>query len=77
MDKHSFISIWGSMAALARAIGEGETTVRNWFTRGSIPHRYDGRIMIASAVAGRPVTPADLYRLRESMAPSNKTGCAA
>ena len=67
MDKQSFISIWGNMTALARAIGEEPTTVRNWFMRGSIPNRYDEKIMVAAAVAGRPVTPADLHVLRRSI----------
>lgn len=75
MDKQTFISIWGSMAALARAIGEGETTVRNWFIRGSIPHRYDRRIIHAAAVQGQLITPADMYVLRDRMAPQ-KEGAA-
>jgi len=55
------------MADLARSIDEGETTVRNWFARGSIPARYDTKLIKAARVAGRSVTPADLYELRLSM----------
>lgn len=68
MDTQSFISIWGSRAALARAINEGETTVRNWFIRGSIPRRYDDKIIVAAAIAGRLITPADLHALSRSLA---------
>lgn len=68
MDKQTFIKIWGTMAGLARAIGEGETTVRNWFTRGSIPTRYDDKIMMAAARQGRGITPVELYHLRRSIA---------
>lgn len=67
MKKAELISIWGSMADMARAIGEGDTTVRNWFGRGSIPPRYDEQIIAASAKAGTPVTPADLHSVRLSM----------
>lgn len=67
MDKRSFISIWGSAADLARAIGEGETTVRNWFNRHSIPAKYDVKIISASRAAGREVTPQDLFELRQSL----------
>lgn len=52
---------------MARAIGEGETTVRNWFGRGSIPPRYDAKIMEAAKRAGKRVTPADLFSVRTSM----------
>lgn len=77
MDRHTFISIWGSMSQLALAIGEKPTTVRNWFMRGSIPSRYDGRLMIAAAVAGRPITPSDIYQLRVAIAPrSDREGAA-
>ncbi|WP_143033596.1 carph-isopro domain-containing protein [Roseicitreum antarcticum] len=67
MNKDKLISIWGSAANLARAIGEGETTVRNWFNRGSIPARYDAKIMSASRGAGTEVTPQDLFDLRQSL----------
>lgn len=55
------------MADLARSIGEGETTVRNWFARGSIPARYDTKLIEAALAAGRPITPTDLYELRLSL----------
>lgn len=64
MTRDSFISIWGSMAALARSIGEGETTVRNWFLRGSIPFRYDKQIIQAAKVAGRKISHEDMFALR-------------
>lgn len=67
MEKAELISIWGSMADMARAIGEGETTVRNWFGRGSIPPRYDAKIMDAARRAGKPITPSDLFSVRSSM----------
>ena len=67
MKSSDLISIWGSMANMARAIGEGETTVRNWFGRGSIPPRYDAKIMAAARDAGRDVTPADMFSVRISM----------
>lgn len=67
MDKRTFISIWGSFAAFARAIGEGETTVRAWFQRGSIPFRYDDKIILAAARQGRGITPTDLHQLRRSL----------
>jgi len=70
MDKETFISIWGSMADLARALGEGETTVRAWFARRSIPARYDAKIIEASLKAGRPVSPSDLFDLRNNLARS-------
>lgn len=68
MDKSTFISIWGSMAALARAIGEGETTVREWFRRGSIPAWHDRRIIEAARDAGATITHEDLFSLREQIA---------
>lgn len=76
MDRQTFISIWGSMAALARAIGERETTVRNWFLRGSIPRRYDDRIIVAAASAGRLVTPSDLHGLNRSLSQSSERRAA-
>lgn len=68
MNKDRFISIWGSMAALAREISEGETTVRNWFGRGSIPFRYDKKIIAAATAAGVTLTHEDLFLLREDIA---------
>ena len=67
MNKEAFIEIWGSAANLARAIGEGETTVRNWFNRFSIPAQYDAKIIAASKMIGRDVTPQDLFELRQSL----------
>lgn len=67
MKAETFISIWGTRAAFARAIGEGESTVGNWFDRGSIPARHDSKIMAASHDAGRPVSATDLFNLRQNM----------
>lgn len=67
MTKDDFISIWGSRAAFARAIGKSDTTVRAWFQRGSIPFRYDDSIILAAARKGRGITPTDLHQLRRSL----------
>lgn len=67
MTKTELISIWGSMADMARAIGEGETTVRNWFGRGSIPPRYDAKIIEAAGIAGHFITPNDLFSVRQAL----------
>lgn len=67
MDKNTLISIWGSRAKLAAALGEGESTVRNWFNRGSIPHKYDARLMDAAKKAGHEVTPVHLFEVRQSL----------
>lgn len=67
MNRDTFISIWGSMAAFAREIGEGETTVRNWFVRGSIPAKHDEKIMLAAARRGRGITPIELHQLRRAI----------
>lgn len=63
----NLVAIWGSMTDMARGIGEGETTVRNWFGRGSIPAKYDARIMEAARKAGGQVTPDDLHRIRQAL----------
>lgn len=76
MNRDSFITIWGSMAAFAREIGEGETTVRNWFVRGSIPAKHDEKIMLAAARNGRSITPIELHQLRRSLAREHR-GAAA
>lgn len=55
------------MADLARSIEEGETTVRNWFLRGSIPFRYDEKLFEAARVRGRTLTPADMHSLRKDL----------
>lgn len=70
MTRDSFISIWGSMAAFARAIGEGETTVRNWFLRGSIPAWHDKKIIQAAKDAGRTISHEDMFALREEISES-------
>ncbi len=67
MTKGDFISIWGSMAAFARAIDEGETTVRNWFLRGSIPAWHDAKIIEAAREAGRALSHEDMFALRISL----------
>ncbi|MBN8294532.1 hypothetical protein JI664_21345 [Rhodobacter sp. NTK016B] len=68
MDKDTFISIWGTAADLARAIGEGETTVRAWFARRSIPARYDAKIIAAAREAGRgKFGPVEMFALRQSL----------
>lgn len=67
MTHDDLISIWGSMAAMARAIGESETTVRHWFRRGSIPVRHDRRIIQAAKDAGRVIGHDDMFSLRESI----------
>ena len=68
MKHDAFISIWGSKAALARAIGEGETTVRAWFNdHHSIPPRHDAKIIEAARCAGRPITHEDLFNLRQEL----------
>lgn len=64
MDKDAFLSQWGSRKALAEAIGEGETTVRAWFTRGSIPARYDAAIIEASQRIGMAFGPVEMHELR-------------
>ncbi|MBN2759480.1 MAG: hypothetical protein JXQ79_03185 [Rhodobacteraceae bacterium] len=78
MKENTFISIWGSRAALARSIDEGETTVRAWFARGNIPSRYDSKIMAAAQDVGRPITTTDMFNLRQNMllarASSKKSG---
>lgn len=68
MTRDDFISIWGSRAALARSIGEGETTVRNWFARGSIPVWHDGKIIEAARERGRTITHDDMFALRQHIA---------
>lgn len=72
MTHDALISIWGSRAALARAIGESEITVRHWFRRGSIPVRYDRQIIEAAAKAGRTITHDDMFALREDLSRSIK-----
>lgn len=67
MTHDTFIPIWGTKAAFARAIGESEITVRHWFNRGSIPAKYDAAIIAAASEAGHVVTPADLFDLRQSL----------
>lgn len=67
MTQDQFISIWGSKSALARAMGEKETTVRQWFLRGSIPHRYDKQIFDAAEAVGRKLTHEDMFQLREEI----------
>jgi len=67
MEKQTFISIWGSAANLARAIGEEQATVRAWLNRRSIPAQYDAKIIAASKAAGHDVTPQDLFDLRQSL----------
>jgi len=67
MDKHTFISIWGNRAQLAAAIGEGESTVRNWFNRNSIPTKYDQKLMDAAKGKGHDLTPTQLFEVRQSM----------
>jgi len=67
MDKETFLSIWGSAAELARDIGEGETTVRAWFVRRSIPARYDAKILFAAKSRGREIGPVELFQLRQSL----------
>lgn len=68
MTRDNFISIWGSMAAFARAIDERETTVRHWFRRGSIPAWHDKKIIEAARCAGRSVSHEDMFALREALA---------
>lgn len=67
MKTDTFISIWGSRSALAKAIDERESTVRQWFNRGSIPSRHDSKIIAASHDAGRPISPTDLFNLRQNL----------
>ena len=73
MTQDAFLSIWGSAAAFARAIGENEITVRAWFNRGSIPARYDAQIIKAAQEAGRPITHEDLFLLRQSIAAKSES----
>lgn len=68
MTLTELIAIFGSRAKLATAIREGETTVRNWFIRGSMPWRADDRIIVAAAQLGRLVTPSDLHDVRREIA---------
>ncbi len=68
MTRNDFISIWGSMAALARAIGESETTVRHWFRRGSIPVWHDRKIIESAREIGRTITHDDMFDLRQDIA---------
>lgn len=77
MSKDTFISIWGSMAALARAIGEAEVTVRQWFRRGSIPNRYDELLVGAAKEQGHDLTPAHLYELRQDIRSQNEASAAS
>lgn len=67
MDKTTFISIWGSAANLARAIGQEQATVRAWLNRRSIPAQYDAKIIAASKEVGREITPQDLFELRQNL----------
>lgn len=76
MDKEQFIRIWGSMAELARDIGEGETTVREWFRRSSIPPRHDAKIMSAAKARGRDLTPVEMFQLRQELFAENQKGAA-
>lgn len=68
MNQKELISIWGSAAALARALNKPEATVNHWFQRGSIPAKHDAAIIEAARRAGHVVTPEDLFRLRQEMA---------
>ncbi|QDP60523.1 MAG: hypothetical protein Unbinned338contig1000_16 [Prokaryotic dsDNA virus sp.] len=77
MTHEQLISIWGDRKKLADAIGAGETTVRAWFNRKSIPARYDPAIIKAAAVAGATITPNDLYDVRASLIAQNDEGAAA
>lgn len=62
-----FVSIWGSRAAMAKAIGVGETTIHNWFARGSIPSKYDEDLIRSAKMLGAEVTPFDILRLRAAL----------
>ena len=68
MDKRSFIHIWGSVAELARDLGQGESTVRYWFLRGSIPAKHDAALIAAASARGHYIGPQQLYELRRSLA---------
>ncbi|WP_428842382.1 carph-isopro domain-containing protein [Oceanicella actignis] len=68
MNQRDLISIWGSAAALARALKKPEATVKHWFARGSIPAKHDAAIIEAARRAGHSVTPEDLFVLRQEMA---------
>ena len=68
MDKRSFIHIWGSVAELARDLGQGESTVRYWFLRGSIPAKHDAALIAAAKVRNYYIGPDQLYELRQSIA---------
>jgi hypothetical protein len=68
MDKETFIAIWGSYAELGRAIGQGESTVRHWFSRGSVPAKHDADLIAAASARGHYIGPQQLYDLRQSLA---------
>lgn len=67
MDKVRFFELWGSMAALAGALGKSETTVRAWFARGSIPGRYDAAIIEVSRARDASFGPAEMHMLRQDV----------
>jgi len=67
MDHHTLIAIFDTKAALADAIGVESNVVRNWFGRGSIPAKYDDRIIAAARARGHDFGPAEMHAARMSL----------
>jgi hypothetical protein len=74
--KHIF-DIWPTLSDLAADLGRPYPTVAAWKQRGSIPARYDLKLVQAAEKRGRTLSFEDLALARSGNAPDSQERGAA